>query len=445
MTASFRGPIYAKLVRFSFSLDIERALEHASAASRVLSEEREPRLLAHVLIDSVFGAALLGRTAQPGLLERALELEARALDGAEEAPHPIPLIWFHCTDDFNAARERYAIEDEWYRDRGEEVWRADRRSHLALAELRAGAWQLAEQSVEEACAALQDVEVHGPVAMVYEKRALVDAHRGRIGRARATIVALIEEYERSKQVYWAALSLSTLGFTEFAAGEHQATDLALTRMRDHAKSVGVKDVIVDRSEPFHIESLVALGEIGRARDILLLLEQRGRTLPRPWITAALPRARALVLAAEGDLTGALAALDELDVDVASRLPFELACALLTRGRLLRRAKQKRAAADALREALDVFEMLDAPPWIDRTRDELRRVGLRPPAPADLTESERRVAELAAGGLTNREVAARLFMSPKTVDANLRRIYDKLGIRSRAELGARFVGQGSPQT
>ena len=58
-------------------------------------------------------------------------------------------------------------------------------------------------------------------------------------------------------------------------------------------------------------------------------------------------------------------------------------------------------------------------------------------PDELTETERRVAELAASGLTNREVAAQLFMSPKTVEANLARVYRKLGIRSRAELGARL--------
>jgi DNA-binding CsgD family transcriptional regulator len=64
----------------------------------------------------------------------------------------------------------------------------------------------------------------------------------------------------------------------------------------------------------------------------------------------------------------------------------------------------------------------------------------------LTASERRVAELAAAGLTNREVAARLFMSPKTVEANVARAYRKLGIRSRAELGARLADtQDAPQT
>ena len=69
--------------------------------------------------------------------------------------------------------------------------------------------------------------------------------------------------------------------------------------------------------------------------------------------------------------------------------------------------------------------------------ELMRVNVRPGAPADLTETERLVAELAAAGLTNREVADRSFLAIKTVEANLARAYRKLGIRSRAELGARM--------
>jgi len=211
------------------------------------------------------------------------------------------------------------------------------------------------------------------------------------------------------------------------------------RMRELVDSVGVRDFLPDRSEPIHVESLVALGEGERARAELERLEERGRTFPRLWITVALPRARALVLAAEGDVSGALAALDELDLDAAAKLPFELGRAQLVRGRLLRRTKQKRAAADTLREALATFERLGAPAWEAQARAELDRVGLRR-SPDELTATERRVAELAAEGLTNREVASKAYMSPKTVQANLTRIYRKLGIRSRAELGARMADE-----
>ena len=115
-------------------------------------------------------------------------------------------------------------------------------------------------------------------------------------------------------------------------------------------------------------------------------------------------------------------------------------------KLQRRAKQKRAAADTLREALAIFERLGAPAWEAQTRAELDRVGLRR-SPDELTANERRIAELAAQGLTNHEVASKAFVSPKTVQANLTRIYRKLGISSRAQLGARMADErrrGAPQ-
>ena len=158
-----------------------------------------------------------------------------------------------------------------------------------------------------------------------------------------------------------------------------------------------------------------------------------------WIDVTLPRARALVLAAEGDVTAALAELDGLDVDKAAKLPFDLGWALLVRGRLHRRAKQKQLATSVLHEALEIFERLGAPAWEAQARSELDRVGLRRSSD-ELTATERRVAELAAEGLTNREVAARAFVSPKTVQANLTRVYRKLGISSEQSLGARMADE-----
>ncbi|HWC15302.1 MAG TPA: LuxR C-terminal-related transcriptional regulator, partial [Actinomycetota bacterium] len=179
--------------------------------------------------------------------------------------------------------------------------------------------------------------------------------------------------------------------------------------------------------------------------VLARLEERGNRLPRLWISTTLPRCRALVLSAAGDVPAALTAVEAgVEHPQASELPFELGRTLLVKGQLHRRMKQKRRAKGALTHALEIFKRLGSPPWADRARDEIERLGLRPPAPLDLTPTERRIAELAATGLTNREVAKAAFMSPKTVEANLSRVYRKLGIRSRAELGARMSqGAGSP--
>ncbi len=86
----------------------------------------------------------------------------------------------------------------------------------------------------------------------------------------------------------------------------------------------------------------------------------------------------------------------------------------------------------------IFEELGARPWADKARAELRRISGRAPASADLTETERRVAELAGQGRTNKEIAAELFMGVSTVEAHLSHVYRKLGIRSRTELAGRIA-------
>ena len=119
--------------------------------------------------------------------------------------------------------------------------------------------------------------------------------------------------------------------------------------------------------------------------------------------------------------------------------FDRARSLLTKGQIHRRFKQKSAARRDLTEALAEFNALGARGFAARAADEASRVGLRPPASADLTETERQIAELTARGMTSAQIAAQLFLSPKTVSANLTRIYRKLNVRNRAELIAQLAG------
>jgi DNA-binding CsgD family transcriptional regulator len=423
--------IHAELVNVSVALDPAGLLERARAAAATIDPERYPAPAASVYLDLALAESYRGHGEQRDLLERWRACEERA--GPEAPRARFALIYFWSIDDLEAARARYAIEEPWYRERGEDVWRAERLVHLSRAELQAGNWDAAERQAEEAAEGMARVDGPGPwTAALGRAQARVDAHRGRIERA----LAMSRAEHPGPIAWWEALRLSHLAYVEWAAGNHAEVDRAVTRMHELTDSFGVRDLMPDRSEPIQVEALLALGEPERAREELARLEERGRTFPRLWIDVALPRVRALVLAAEGDVTAALVALDELDVDAGARLPFDLGLALLVRGRLLRRAKRKRAAADTLREALAIFERLGAPAWEAQARAELDRVGLRR-APDELTATERRVAELAAAGLTNREVAGKAFMSPKTVQANLTRIYRKLGISSRAELGAKM--------
>ena len=129
------GRIHAKLSEASL-LDQRKALAHAEAATALLDEDEDPALLAHALIDKLFFGAQLGWKAPRAVLERALRLEERA--GPNEQRSRMPLMWFAWMDELEAARARHAFEDAWYRDRGEEGWRAERLGQLALRRAQCG-------------------------------------------------------------------------------------------------------------------------------------------------------------------------------------------------------------------------------------------------------------------------------------------------------------------
>ena len=162
------------------------------------------------------------------------------------------------------------------------------------------------------------------------------------------------------------------------------------------------------------------------------------------MTARLARVRGRLEAARGQLphaeeayrARARRALDGLP------MPFERAQVELAYGQALRRGGQRRAAAAQLQAARDRFAELRAAPFLERCERELRGCGLTPAKrsdfdPGKLTAQEQAVARLVAVGMSNRQVAAELFVSIKTVQFHLTHIYAKLGIGSRAELAAQF--------
>jgi DNA-binding CsgD family transcriptional regulator len=149
------------------------------------------------------------------------------------------------------------------------------------------------------------------------------------------------------------------------------------------------------------------------------------------------------LAARGDIGSASRlALDAIVEHDRSLMPFERARTQLWLGQLQRRQRQKDAARATLHEALQALDAMGAQLWAGRARDELAHVHAAPTRTLALTDSERHVAQLAASGMTNRDIAAILFISPKTVEAGLARVYRKLGIRTRAELGSQIGADGA---
>jgi DNA-binding CsgD family transcriptional regulator len=190
------------------------------------------------------------------------------------------------------------------------------------------------------------------------------------------------------------------------------------------------------------DSLVSLGRLDEARRLLDPVERRARRRAGDWPAAVgeVARARALVLAADGDHPGAVRHAEEaVRIHAGLQVPFRTARGWFTLGEVLRRSRQKGASREAFGSALDLFTRLGAKVWIERTQAELGRVATRRPAGSALTETERRVAELAASGQTNREIADALFISVHTVEAHLTRVYRRLGVQSRTELARLDLG------
>src|SRR5207244_75132 len=154
-------------------------------------------------------------------------------------------------------------------------------------------------------------------------------------------------------------------------------------------------------------------------------------LGSPFAIAGSSRSRGLLTAATGDLPAAIATFEQ---SLAGHsFPFERGRTLLCLGVVRRQAQQKKAARAALEQALAAFDELGARPWADKARAELRRISGRRPADDALTETETRVAELAALGRSNKEIAAELYMGVSTVEQHLSRVYRKLGSHSRGGL------------
>jgi DNA-binding CsgD family transcriptional regulator len=192
-----------------------------------------------------------------------------------------------------------------------------------------------------------------------------------------------------------------------------------------------------------VTALIGLRAFEEAAAEVTEIETTLPGLGKPWLDALAARSRGLLAAAEGDLSSALGHLErsrDLLERGASPWPFEQGRTLLSLGSVQRRARQRQEARASLEHALTIFERLGAQVWAGNARAELARIGGRPARTGALTETERRVAETVATGRSNAEAAHALFMSPKTVEWNLSKIYKKLHVRSRSELAAKLVKQ-----
>jgi DNA-binding CsgD family transcriptional regulator len=395
-----------------------------------------PGLLATALREVALANYHAGRGMPVPLMNRAAALEA----GLHERP---PVAWRATTilgeclkylDGFTEAERLLTDSQALAEAEGDVGSLGEILGHRAELALWLGqvdeAADLAAGSIE----ATLSTEQTGRLGTAYYFRSLVRAHRGEVEPARSDGQAALAAASEASSAWTNAMAHSSLGFLELSLGDMAAAIGHLSLTDRYAQAGVVTEPRQWRYLGDYVEALLAAGRGDQAGSRLRRLEQWARAMGTAWPAVLAARSRALMREALGDRKASLAAVAEaIEHHASLPLPFERARTCLLAGEIRRRAGEKRPAREALEEALTAFDELGAPLWSSRARRELGRISGRPPASGALTASERQVAQLVAEGRSNKEVAAALSITVRTVEAHLTRIYGKLGVRSRTEL------------
>ena len=373
-------------------------------------------------------------------LRRAVDLEDPDIDGhtafSASMVEGLVLAW---TGRLDEAGARMQALHRRCTERGAENDFTAVASCAALVEIWRGNFAEAARRADEANERAE--QGGGSLAIALSMRSMVAAYLGREDDSRSDARAVLDTADRTASPRLAEWPVMTLGFLEVSIGNHAEALAVMQPMQRTFESIPGTEIMTATFIPDAVEAMIALGRGGEAEPLIAALERNGRRLDRPWMLATGARCRSMLLAAKGDVEAAARKAQEAMAEHERLpMPFERARTQLLVGQLQRRQRQKERSRATLREALQSFEAMGAQLWAGRVRSELARAEVVPTRDLALTPSERRVAELAASGMTNKDVAAALFISPKTVESNLGRIYRKLGINSRADLG-RIIGDG----
>ena len=410
--------------------DCDAGLEHAEAALALTDEHADPVLYSFILHNVARLKLYTGRGADHEAIERGMRLQSEA---ATWDLSTVPAFWARDFDDFDTAIRRFEDLIRLCRERGDEASSCALLTHLAAIYAMTGRLNRARELVAESLDLAHQTEQETWVGVALCARGQVNLLSGDLDAAEQDASEVLRRLKVHPDEAIAALAAVVLGLVAFTRGDFAEADRQFGRIQALNEATHTREP-PNRFHSEQAEAVIALGDLERAEILVSRMEARATALPRPWILAVSARCRGLLQSARGDLDAALASLDaamkhheHLD------MPFETARTLLARGQVHRRRNERRAARADFEGALAVFERLGVSPWVARARAEIARVPVRRAA-AGLTPTEERIARLVASGLTNREVADRAFVSAKTVEANLARVYGKLGVHSRAELG-----------
>ena len=423
--------------------DLAVAAAHGQAAVDLATSLDDEDALRRALPILGLARCLLGQPSRPSL-ERAVELQGALTSADLSSPTTCLARVLTWSGELDEARRACASELIRYREQGHETSCYEILAHLAEVEYRAGRFDRAMSHVDEAVdiALEATIDVLGELLPV---RAAVACSLGDLEAAARDAEEGLAICERTADRWNEIRCRSVLGSVEISRDDHAAAHAWLAPLPELTDAMGLREPGAFPFVPDAVEALIGLGELGRAEELADRLDRQGQHLDRHLALGTAARCHGLVTAARGDLAEAAALLERSEQILRSvPQPFDLARTLFFGGEIQRRMKKKTSAREWLGGSIALFEEIGASLWARKARRAQARIGGRPPSPSELTPSEEEIALRVADGRTNREIAAALFMSVNTVESNLKRIYRKLGVRSRVEL-TNWVGERSPSS
>ncbi|MFG3658529.1 AAA family ATPase [Streptomyces sp. NPDC047706] len=425
----------ALVVEGDFAEGREEAAHAADLAAR--AGDRRTELLA--LAFQAQAETLMGHPDAPATIKRAL----KEPQDAQVACHhngagSTRFRWLLMSDQLPQARTTVTALLREVRRRGMVESEVHFLRLLAETELRSGHCGRALDLARESLRLARDSGM-GEVASAM-LTSLAEASGGSADQALALAQEAVQHAEEDGDQIYVSRALAALGYVQLVAGDAPGTVRSLRRVRELEHGLGVTDPARGRWHGDLAEALVRIGELTEAQDVIDVTREQALRLGRESVLAVLDRAEALVRAARGEHEAAIGQLTSVQ-DRLSKLGYGLEEARAAFELALLRAGRG-PGPTAYDEAARLFRRCRALPWL-RQVDAAVAAGASPdrrpaPAPAPaalegLASMERQVAALVMEGATNREIAGRLFISVKTVEATLTRVYRKLGIRSRVDI------------
>jgi DNA-binding CsgD family transcriptional regulator len=317
---------------------------------------------------------------------------------------------------------------------------------LSDLDFRTGRWPAAYAGAAESCTLAQETRQTGALPFSLVCLGRVESAQGRETEARVHLERALELAAEIRSAAFEFVARAALGAHELACGRPDAAVQQLEVVRDTVAEHGLGEPNVIQWAPDLVEAYVRCGRGADGERVLATFSEQAESSRRLWARAGAARCRGL-LAGAADFE--LAFVEALELHAQTPAPFERARTELCFGERLRRERRRADSRDWLRSAMETFEQLGAVPWADRARTELGASGehaRRGDAPAshELTPQELQIALVVAQGSTNKEAGAQLFLSPKTIETHLGRVYRKLNVRSRTELARLLATEEIPE-